>query len=170
MIFGISGLACPSGFPFAGEINGVANANPGCPPLLLASIAWRESISTFGAGAATCLQIGADPQTGLMPDGSNAGRGLCQLTNSFPPDWEDPIVNLTYAWQEFLQPAIRYWHGLENYTGNALIKLVGATFNEGLSAAIKYHAQGNVDLGDTDDYGAGILVIFTSLRDTGKPS
>ena len=93
-----------------------------------------------------------------------------QLTSSWPEDWDSPLANITYAVRDFLNPAVQYWHGLQGYAGPALIKLVAATYNEGLGAAIRYHDSGNVDLGTTNEYGAGVLAIYSNLITKGTPT
>jgi hypothetical protein len=122
-------------------------------------VAWHESIS----GEVHGLWPSA---SGIVsPDG---GHGLFQLTSSFPDQWQEPLVNAVYAISEFLGPAASYWV-LHGESGQRLVKLVAATFNEGLAAAIKYHAEGNVDIGTTNDYGAVVLGIYNSLVATDQP-
>jgi hypothetical protein len=153
VIFGISGAPVPDTFPFAA----IFNAERTVPPLLVASIAWRETLCTMSAN---------DAQVCVSGDG---GHGIMQLTASFPYDWTQPEMNIGYAVDTFLEPALQHWHGLYQEVGDRLVKLVAATYNEGLGAAVKYHAQGDVDLGTTNDYGAGVLAIYTSLRDNRTP-
>jgi len=124
------------------------------PPCLLYAIAWRESISGEVNGQ------WPDAATVISGDG---GHGLMQLTSSWPDDWADPIPNVLYAIDEFVLPAIHYWHGLQRFAGDTLVLLVGATFNEGLSAAEKYHALGNVDAGTSNSYGHAILGFSQKL-------
>jgi hypothetical protein len=157
VVYGISGATVPTDFPYAAIFNRLGQIFPTFPPMLLASIAWRETLSVMPPeAAATCVS------------GDN-GHGVCQLTTSWPDSWQDPETNIRYAWVEYVQPAIRYWHGLMGYAGEPLVKLVAATYNEGLAAAITYHNEGNVDAGTTNDYGNGVLQIYQSLVSTGKP-
>lgn len=145
MRYGISGKLLPSTVPFAREINSFAIAEGTVSPPLLAAIAKRESDFTPAV-------VSAD-----------GGHGLCQLTASWPDDWADPATNLAYAWHVFLRPAIDYWHGLERYTGDDLVRLVSATYNEGLGAAIAWHARGDVDGGTTNHYAEGVLENYKSF-------
>ncbi|GAC1304827.1 MAG: hypothetical protein NVSMB19_15940 [Vulcanimicrobiaceae bacterium] len=140
MIYGLSGKPI-QGTPYDREINHAGRVFQ-FSPAFLAAIVERES--NFD-----CKVVSAD-----------GGHGLCQLTSSWPADWILPDVNLNFALAEFLLPAIRYWHGLERYEGNNLVRLVAATYNEGLSAAIRYHMRGNVDAGTTNDYGSGVLALY----------
>jgi soluble lytic murein transglycosylase-like protein len=151
MIYGISGAPIKNAdlYPFAGESNGVAfEAN--FPPAWLYAHAWQESIREDGAASATVIS-------------SDGGHGLMQLTSSYPDDWTDPRANLQYALSTFLYPAIDYWHGLYNYSGSVLMLLVAATYNEGLGAAKKWHSQGDVDGGTTNEYGHRIVATYGAL-------
>lgn len=168
MIYGISGAPIPSELPYAGPVMSACLGNS-IPPCFMYAIAWRETIREYGETAAVCLQDGGNYTTGLLPDGSNAGHGLCQLTTSWPSAWPDPVINVTYAITEFILPAIRYWHGLQRFTGDTLVLLVSATYNEGLGAAEKYHARGNVDAGTTDEYGHGVLGYYRNLVAGNRP-
>ena len=153
MIYGISGAPIPPALPYAAAVT-AACLHENMPPCLLYAIAWRESISGEVNGqwpdAATVVS-------------SDNGHGLCQLTSSWPDDWADPVANVNYAIEEFVLSAIRYWHGLQKFSGDTLVLLVSATFNEGLGAAEKYHAQGNVDAGASDSYGHGVLANYQKL-------
>jgi hypothetical protein len=124
----------------------------------VAAIGWRETFCFLAPDAArTCVS-------------DDGGHGIMQLTASFPdPGWDDPATNIGYAYDHFIGPALDYWHGLEKFQGDALVKLVAATYNAGLSAAIQGHAEGDVDKYTTNAYGSGVLAIYASLRDTGKP-
>jgi hypothetical protein len=153
MIYGISGAPIPETLPYASPVT-AACLQDDMPPCLLYAIAWRESIS----GEVN----GEWPNAALVVAG-DGGHGLCQLTSSWPNDWANPIANVEYAITEFVQPAIHYWHGLQGYSGDTLVLLVAATYNEGLGAAEKYHASGDVDAGTTDEYGHGVLDNFTKL-------
>ena len=153
MLYGISGAAIPGGLKYAHEIT-MACAARNVPPCMVYAMAWRESIS---------LEVdGAIPSAATVVSG-DGGHGLLQLTASFPDNWAIPYDNTLYAIDEFILPAIRYWHGLQGYCGDTLALLVFATFNEGLSAAEKYHASGDVDAGTSDEYGHGVLANLTKL-------
>lgn len=178
MIYGLSGAPLRADgdgnpLPLAGAING-ACMRPARPfsPALLYAIYWQEMGRGHGRdpdGGASRLQDGADPDTGLMPDGTNAGRGAFQLTSSWPDNWQDPFVSACYAIDVFLSPAIAYWHGLEGYSGNDLVLLVAATYNEGLGAARDRHAAGDVDAGTTDHYGHSVLAYYLNIVSHGMP-
>ena len=144
---------------YAGYTNRAANSRNFSPPLLYA-VAYRETIHGELVG------LWPSALTVVSGDG---GHGLFQLTSSYPAAWEDPLINALYAIDVFLKPAMDYWHGLENFTGDTLVLLVAATFNEGLSAARAYHASGNVDAGTTDHYGHGVLAYYKNLVEKGTP-
>jgi hypothetical protein len=150
--FGIDDAPIPAHLPYASNVTAACHTMD-FPPCFLYAIAWHESIQGEVNGK-------WDASTVVSGDG---GHGLCQLTSSWPPDWANPTENAQYALDEFLLPALRYWHGLHLYTGDNLLRLVAATFNEGLGAAEKYHAEGNVDIGTTDNYAAAVLAIFHKL-------
>jgi hypothetical protein len=149
MLHGIEGkpLRVDTGLPYAALCN-VIGTELDFPPCLLYAVAFRECIGEYGEA----------PDI-LSFDG---GHGLCQLTSSFPQDWADPGANLRYAVTQFLIPAMSYWAG-QGEAGDALVKLVADTYNEGLSAAIEYHAEGNADLGTTNHYGSNVLRIYHQL-------
>lgn len=150
MIYGISGATLDPALPGAGFFNRICSG-ANVPPKLLYAIAQRETLSSMSLEAA-CLCVSDDN-----------GHGVMQLTSSWPETWSDLSANLSFAITEFVQPALRYWHGLERESGDRLVKLVAATYNEGLSAAVKYHLAGNVDAGTTNDYGEGVLANYLAL-------
>ena len=84
-------------------------------------------------------------------------------TSSFPENWDDPIANVDFAIEHFIEPALNYWHGLQRYSGDDLIRLVAATYNAGLGGAIKGHEAGNVDLYTTDGYAGAVLGFYQKL-------
>ena len=157
MLYGISGAPIPGGLPYASQIAS-ACATRNFPPCLAYAIAWRETITIEGTS------LCPNAATFIASDG---GHGLCQLTASFPDDWMNPIANAGYAIDNFLVLALNYWHGLHGYSGDTLMLLVAATYNEGLGAAEKYHASGDVDAGTTDEYGHGVLQKYRELA--GEP-
>jgi hypothetical protein len=159
MRYGISGAPVPSGLPFAAQVM-AASATAGVPPCLVYAIKVNET----GLGrVADVLQDGA-LSTGLMPDGSNAGHGIFQLTSSWPLTWADPQANANYAVRCFISPAIEFWNGVHGYTGDALVRCVAASFNAGVGAAWLWHVEyNNVDAFDTDHYGARALKHYHDL-------
>jgi hypothetical protein len=156
---GISGAALPAGFPYKSVIETACFAS-NCSPCLVGAIKMNET----GLNAVDAeLQDGCDASTGLMPDGSNCGRGPMQLTSSFPPDWSTPSSNFAYAITQFIMPAWTYWvnAGLQGYD---LVRAIAASYNAGIGGAQQGHDQGNVDLYTTGgDYGANALANFQSL-------
>lgn len=143
--------------PLGPEINRAASDCQFPSPVIYA-IAYRETLSSLSAElAAKCIS-------------GDGGHGLCQLTSSYPNDWYNPTVNATYAIKQFLVPAVNYWHGLHGYEGDTLLKLVAATYNEGLGAAQHYHEQGDVDAGTTNHYGQGVVDIYHNLTTKGTPA
>ena len=158
MRFGISGHPIPAGLPYAAEIT-TACAAEDMPPCLLYALAWRESIQGEVNGSWNAATV-------VSADG---GHGLFQLTSSYPSNWADPTHNAAYAIADFVSPTIDYWNGIHKFTGETLVLLVAATFNEGLGAAIRYHAEGDVDAGTTNEYGHGVLAIYRTLISGQKP-
>jgi hypothetical protein len=134
------------------------------PPCWLYAHAWQEMIREWGIGSADRMQNGADPETGLLPDGSTAGRGLFQLTSSFPVNWANPVANAKYAVKNFLAPLIAQW--LEKYpgmNGEVLIKCVAASYNAGFEPAYAGHLEGNCDKYTTNNYGTRVLLSYQQL-------
>ncbi len=152
--YGISGALVNPTFPYAHVINEAAISNDVSPKLCYA-IAYRETISGEING------LWPNAATVIAGDG---GTGLFQLTPP-PPSLDnplDPYQNAMAAMQGWILPALALWVG-QGYQGDTLVLLVAATFNEGSEAAEKYHAQGNVDAGTTDEYGHGVLTYYTAL-------
>jgi len=107
------------------------------------------------------MQIGSVGD--YMPDGSNAGHGPFQLTSSWPADWDEPYANAAYAVTVFLQPAWNFWTTNSPLVGEDLVKVIAASYNQGLTAAWQSHLNGNVDSGDTDDYGTRAVQHYRAL-------
>ncbi len=143
---GIVGGPLPAGLPYGVQIEAACDGN-GFSPLLAYAIKINET------------GLPSDPPDTVSGDG---GHGLFQLTSSYPPDWADPFANASYAITQFLAPAYAYW-AAQGYIGDQLIKLVAATFNEGISAAIEAHVAGDVDAGTTNDYGARAVANYHML-------
>lgn len=159
MIYGISGAPILATLEYASQVT--AACIPGdMPPCLVYAIAWRETLSIDHTPAC--------PDAATFVAGDN-GHGIMQLTASWPENWATPIANIEYGIDKFILPAIRYWHGLQGYSGDTLVLLVAATYNEGLGAAEKYHASGDVDAGTTDEYGHGVLKNYQALVAGLKP-
>ena len=153
MIYGISGAPIPNKLPYASNV-AAACVQGDMPPCFIYAIAWRETISVEGT------ELCPNAATYIAADN---GDGLMQLTSSWADNWAIPTANAEYAIDEFILPAIRYWHGLQGFSGDTLVLLVAATYNEGLGAAEKYHASGDVDAGTTDEYGHAVLGFYTKL-------
>lgn len=136
------------------------------PPCFLAAIVARET------GGRNVLQDGADPKTGLLPDGTTAGVGLCQITSGV--DWSNPAdptyqgyhllkedENLYVAGAFFLKGLLASAHRLAVYNPagfqascrGQLVYAAAAGYNEGWGAVLKRVAQGvDCDNGTTDGY------------------
>ncbi len=157
----------PALMTFASDINAEAEIAE-IPPCALAAIVARET------GGRNVLQDGADPATGLLPDGTTAGVGLCQITSGV--DWSKPS-DPTYQGYHLLRPADNLYvaasyflRGLiadaerlarDNPTGFAscckgqLLYAAFAGYNEGWGAVLKRVANGeDADGGTTDGYAA----------------
>ena len=144
---GISGAPCPNALPYAQIINSLCIAR-NFFPCLVGAIKMTET--GLGSGPATENDISAD-----------GGHGIMQLTSSYPDDWADPTANITYAIDHFLVPAYNDWR--TTLQGDDLVRAIAATYNAGLGNAQAGHAQGNVDLYTTNDYGARALAHEQAL-------
>lgn len=129
--------------PFATEIERACEVAPTFSPLVAYAIKWCETGSSTDPAR---LQDGADPTTLLMPDGSNAGRGIMQLTSSFPTDWRDPNANALYAVEHFLLPAEWFWSNQYGLQGEELVRAIAAEYNAGRLGAEQGHAVSDVGL------------------------
>jgi hypothetical protein len=152
-IWGLSGASVASGLLYAGAINGSAQ-RANFPPPLLYAICFIESIGgEYNDEWNAATVISAD-----------GGHGLGQLTASYPDNWSDPSANADYAVSVFLVPAVNYWHGNMQLTGEALIKCVAATYNAGLGNAQLGFTDGNVDEYTTGhDYGRRCIAVYNAL-------
>lgn len=152
---------------FASAINNEAEIAK-VPPCALAAIVARET------GGQNILQYGADPATGLLPDGSTAGVGLCQITAGV--DWSDPAHpkykgydlwnpadNLYVAAAWFLAPAIAtatrlqrdYPATFARFGDGQILFWAFAAYNAGDGWIEEAASQGrNPDNGTTDGYAA----------------
>jgi hypothetical protein len=158
MRWGIESGELDPTLPYALDVAKAAVAEE-VPVALLYAIAWHESIAGEVAGLWTAATV-------LSDDG---GHGLCQLTSSWPDDWEIPFSNASFACSQFIVPAAQYW--CQRVEGAfALVKCIAATYNAGLGNAVAGHSIGNVDAYTTDGYGAAVTAIFASIIETGKPS
>jgi hypothetical protein len=155
MIDGISGAAIAGDAPGAFIFNDMGRIY-NFPPALLGAIACRETLRVLSF---------IDACTFISDDG---GHGLMQLTSSYPTDWYLPKENIAWAIERMLRPALDYWNGMCGETGERLILLVAATYNEGLTAAVKYHALGDVDAGTTNRYGHDVRDIYHTLLAHGR--
>ncbi|MGB8265190.1 MAG: hypothetical protein WCE44_02590 [Candidatus Velthaea sp.] len=152
--------------PFAAEISqACVDATFGAVRTFSPLVAYAVKVNETGSSTDPAeIQGGADPNTLLMPDGSNAGRGIFQLTSSWPPNWQKPYANALYALENpgFLMEAEQYWVQ-QGYVGEALVKLIAASFNAGIGGAQVGHDQGNCDLNTTDNYGARAVAHYQAL-------
>lgn len=151
MRHGISGQLVDPALRYAAAVNAAA-VTEGVSPALLYAIAYRETISGEAAGFWTASSV-------VSPDG---GHGLCQITSPpIPMAWSDPLTNATAAARNFIQPALALW--APHFSGDALVKLVACSYNEGYGAALYWHGRGDADRGTTDHYGAAVLAYYTAL-------
>ena len=162
MLYGLSGAPIPATLPYAAPVN-AACYEANFPPPLLYSIGAIETILSETTGWIESVAPGKTAATYVSGDG---GHGVFQLTSSFPPNWDDPEANAAYAIHVFLFPAVHHWAAF-NYQGADLVRLAAATFNEGLTEAIKDHAAGNVDLDTTDHYAARALACYNVFATQG---
>jgi hypothetical protein len=99
----------------------------------------------------------------------DGGRGLFQLTSSYPTDWLDINGNIKYALSYFLVPSLHFFAG-SGLRGDALVRMVAAAFNEGSEAATLDHLLGNVDIGTTGhNYASDVLSNFYKLTSGQDP-
>lgn len=160
MRWNISGAPLPFGFPFGAEIR-AACAQRDFPPCFLGAIKWNE---TGNSRDPKQLQYGADPQTMLLPDGSNAGRGPFQLTSSWPENWEDPITSALYAVDDFLLPAVQQIRVQLGLSGDTLVRVAADCYNAGWGQMWAGHLGGDADwLTTGHNYGRRALAAYHSL-------
>lgn len=144
---GVSGALVVASFPYAKIINSLSlSAN--FFPCLVAAIKMNET--GLGQGPATENDISGD-----------GGRGIMQLTSSYPSDWQQPQANIGYAITHFLVPAYVDWRG--ELRGNDLVRAIAATYNAGLGNAQAGHAAGDLDKYTTNRYGARCLGHYQNL-------
>lgn len=154
---GVSGKPIPAQLPFAEDAT-KACATCDFPPCLLYAIKQNE---TDDSSDPWIMQDGAIGD--FMPDGSNAGHGQMQLTSSYCWDWYVPYSNFLYALEVFLVPAWQFWVANTSLEGEQLVKAISASYNQGVEGAWDAHCAGDVDFGDTDDYGARCVDNYLML-------
>jgi hypothetical protein len=158
MKWGIMSGNLDQSLPYAIPITYVCK-NADFPIAFAYAIAWHESIQGEVNGKWTASTV-------VSGDG---GHGLFQLTSSYPEDWSNALANTEWALDEFLLPDVAVWVNEFGLSGEPLIKCVAASFNAGLGGAEAGHARGDVDLYDTDHYGARVLAIYQNIIATGRP-
>jgi hypothetical protein len=163
---GLSGKRLPGYFgstplPFVSAVESACLIPPTFSPLVTYAIKMNETGLSMDP---TQVQDGADLSTMLMPDGSNAGRGIFQLTSSFPYDWRDPYANALYAIHNtgFMLDAESYWVRL-GLQGDDLVRAIAASFNAGIGGAMAGHQAGDLDRYTTDQYAARALTMYQQL-------
>lgn len=156
---GISGGPLSEKHEYATIVNALSDAG-GVSPLLVYAIRLNETSEGFPPNG---LQGGADPETGLMPDGSYAGHGIMQLTSSWPADWKDPEANFRYAIEEFIAPEWARWVTETGLQGEGLVRAIAASYNAGYGGAFAAHARGDVDAVTTNRYGERALEHYRQL-------
>lgn len=163
---------------WAAHINAeAALAAPPVPSCALAALVARES------GGRNVLQDGADPKTGLLPDGTTAGVGLCQITSGV--DWSNPLdptrdgyhlfkpdENLYVAAAYFLGPAIKHATYLKAeyptafglFGGGQLLYYAFCAYNAGDGSVEKALRAGHdPDDFTTNHYGAGTMAFYLAF-------
>lgn len=140
---GIAGSPIPAhlNLVFAYEIETGCTVPPTFSPILAYAIKVCETDQTDPADV---IEAGADPTTLLMPDGSSAGRGLFQLSSSYPANWKDPMMSTMYAIAHFLYPAEMFWSSSYGMQGDSLARCIAAEYNAGRQGAINGHNNGDV--------------------------
>jgi len=152
MIYGISGSPIPAHLPYAAPIQ-AACQDANFPPCLAYAVAWRETVRGEKNGSWNAVTV-------VSGDG---GRGLFQLTSSYPSDWENLNGNIAYALAHFLVPSLHFFAGT-GLRGDDLLRCVAGSFNEGEGQALLDHWAGNVDLGTTGhDYAQSVQSNFHRL-------
>jgi len=154
---GVSGAPIPFGLPFSEEVTKACKPFD-FPPCLAYAVRVNETDSGTDPSV---MQIGS--VDGLMPDGSNAGRGIFQETSSWAEHWDDPLANAVYAIAVFLQPDWMFWTENTDLEGEQLVKVIAVSFNAGRGAAWKAHLQGDTDSASTANYGARAVSVYRSL-------
>jgi hypothetical protein len=154
MIDGIVAALVPSSMRYSAQVNGAA-IECKFSPLVIYAVAWNETIegevSTNAWDAATVIS-------------GDGGHGLCQLTSSYPENWQDPRSNAIYAINNFLQPAQDFWSAAPyQFTGDNLVRAMLAEYNAGRGNALAGHAAGNIDLYTTNKYAARGLDMYHKL-------
>jgi hypothetical protein len=158
---GISAGPLPAlSLPFQDEIARACAQGPTFSPLVAYAIKVNETSS--GTDPAV-IQDGGDPTTLLLPDGTQAGLGIFQLTSSFPQDWRDPYANALYAVTTFMLPAEEYWAN-QGFQGATLVRFIAAEYNAGRAKVIDGHNLfGDVDHYTTNNYALRALVHYETL-------
>lgn len=107
------------------------------------------------------IQIGADPKTLCMPDGSPCGVGIFQLTSSHPDGWRDPYVCALEAIRGWLIPAETFWSA-RGMQAEDLVRAIAASFNAGIGGAEQGHAEG--DIGKFTTFSGGVSYADRALN------
>jgi len=144
--------------PFVVEIEDACSAPPTFSPILAYAIKVNETGLSYQPDE---LQIGADPHTELMPDGSAAGHGPFQLTSSWPTEWKIPYRNALYAIQHFLLPAEEFW-ARKGFEGDDLVRAIAAEYNSGRGGALAGHQHG--DIGKFTTFSGGVSYADRALK------
>ncbi|GAC1584006.1 MAG: hypothetical protein NVS3B7_19400 [Candidatus Elarobacter sp.] len=158
MKWGLSGVPVPDTLRYAREITRAAT-DAQASPCALYAIAWRETLAGERSGWLRSA-FGTDAAHVVSPDG---GHGIFQLTDSFPPNWQDPYTNAKYAAERFYDPYLALWIN-RGFSGPTLLKLAADDFNAGDRRVKLWHDLGNADGATTGgNYGTDVLVIFSNL-------
>lgn len=129
--------------PFASEIERACAVAPTFSPILAYAIKVNETGLSDDPAE---IQIGADPATLCMPDGSPCGVGIFQATSYHPPGWQEPYVAALEAVRIWLYPAEEFWAGTFGMQGADLVRAVAAEYNAGRGNAEAGHRAGDVGI------------------------
>ena len=152
-MYDVEGSPIPAHLPYAQPIQAACQV-ANFPPCVAYPVAWRETIRGEQNGAWKSAE---------SVESSDGGRGLFQLTSSYPSDWIDANANIRYALAHFLVPAFHFFAG-SGLRGDALVRATAAAFNEGTQTAYLDHLLGNVDIGTTGhDYAKDVLRNYHRL-------
>jgi|SRR6185312_6683470 len=146
MIHGISATTLPDGFPYKAIIEDLCGST--FFPCLVGAIKLNETGTGFGPVT----------ENDISGDG---GRGVMQLTSSYPSNWQDPKANIRYAIKHFLVPAMNEWSS--ELQGDDLVRAIAATYNAGLGNAQAGHKIGDIDAYTTNRYGERCLKRYQAL-------
>jgi hypothetical protein len=163
---GLSAGPLPRGLLYGAQISQACDAVPnGFSPLVAYAIAFRETIRGQIEGlwpdAATVMSLNGDGGHGLFQITVEDWWTSGMTTQWASFDWKDPVSNGLFAVKWFLLDAESYWANVIGLSGDALIKCIADEFNDGRTATIRAHAQGNADGASTGgNYGSDVVANY----------